>query len=1192
VALIVPAVLSTDVGDAVHHVNNDNKFLLTITVNPSREQVRQVLDRILTNPHPCYRHVIYSGPALGGSGCWLLRDGPFTHEDFASCLPTATTKNDNDDRSTPVYLSTFAEGNWNQLPRGVSGWEVVLNPELRSAPSPVFDSFVEQLSRRIGVVEGGSLLGETGNVGSVYFSRPTVYVFPAGDGGSSLFFGILDLSVVCDAGVGRRPAFWDFVRHLANVDVLIGTHAGADNILGLGTFIERQLDSATKVQLAPKLGHVILNGLPDVMTTRPQGAPGLLVHLPDEVAKISNLLHEAGIPPHICCAGGGGKTAAVQTVELYNKIAQGSVELYVAQPVEDSRELKEFRRACTSGALSFPPSLTSAVSIVAALVWKPHTVTGKPVRIFLPGSAPQAKLHEALDRLRALPVFKTLSGSIEVHQAASKPTASGTKPTAKPIGSNHEPRPPQAHAVASSSKFSAPTKRGDVGGRSSVPSSKGGQRKSGVLKTEPPPASKTGRVISKPSQTASAVKHVPASAASGKAEASAVKTTGSAVASKLPGVKGDEAPAMNRGLEEVALRESIDRDSLEPSNTVLQADSLLDDRVIPALVDATSTGPDASSAGGNQERTDTGALPTDMNVEVVPDSPLAHVGSLEHKAMHSTPIAAVALEDVVPSAAKDEVVEKDILEEQEKGHGFEPPKDEEVFYARGTAGLEELIDKQTVVEQEIQGEEVHQDVGLEFEGGLVSGVQQFQTTASIPDEGLGDQEMLEEDVDVADIEPSEGAVHLDVGPDFDENLVSIPKSIPDEYAEEEKQAAQGNPEEDIDVVDTEPDEGSFREDSPVDTGYEIDGKHSHDLAPSDFDPLLDVYNARHAADFDKPIDDGSVDQADAQVAVSEFNGEELRKEIDADKEEAVISDTGIIPQGLPSPQKEAEWRETEKHDPEVDGGFPRDGVDHSTCPAVDDDDDAAVENLKAAAAASHTCDDNEYDDFEKTKQDDDVIMTQSDELELERLQDDFQRYAGTTESNSTLQKPTDHSEETEEMPNLPSEMEEHLLEDNTEPTSLSSDQRAEEIADVAVHDTIEPEEVHSPGTSDEISPDKPPSEKESTGEELESAVTQEESVPPTVAEPESDIQADDGDHVSENQDLPSATTNGIDDEIAAQQMEPPEQPVHHESPLKEELPGIEASDYIISVCKEKYHNMKCKNKILSGLSIFLSLVDA
>jgi len=93
-------------GVPVHHSTAD--LLLTICVNPTRRQLRDLLRAVLlATRHARYRHVIYSGPALAGSGCWLLCDGPFSADDLVGVLV--------DDAAThgaPVCVSAFDQPTW------------------------------------------------------------------------------------------------------------------------------------------------------------------------------------------------------------------------------------------------------------------------------------------------------------------------------------------------------------------------------------------------------------------------------------------------------------------------------------------------------------------------------------------------------------------------------------------------------------------------------------------------------------------------------------------------------------------------------------------------------------------------------------------------------------------------------------------------------------------------------------------------------------------------------------------------------------------------------------------------------------------------------------------------------------------------------------------------------------------------
>ena len=69
-------------------------------------------------------------------------------------------------------------------------FQVVVNPAVKCVGMPPMDGFMERLSARIAAVDAAALLGSTDTVGTVSFRRPTLYVFPAGDAASSLFFGV------------------------------------------------------------------------------------------------------------------------------------------------------------------------------------------------------------------------------------------------------------------------------------------------------------------------------------------------------------------------------------------------------------------------------------------------------------------------------------------------------------------------------------------------------------------------------------------------------------------------------------------------------------------------------------------------------------------------------------------------------------------------------------------------------------------------------------------------------------------------------------------------------------------------------------------------------------------------------------------------------------------------------------------
>ena len=1122
--------LGVDGGEPIHHATDS--FLLTISINPTRRQVRDVLRSVLTNPHPRYSHVIYSGLALSGTGCWLLRDGPFTFDDFVAVLVASR----DDAQHSPVCVSAFEDGSWTptRLSRAVPDLEVVLNPDAKSSSSPP-ESFMESLSRRIGVVEGGTLLGETETVGSMCFARPTLYIFPGGDGGSSLFFGIRDLSIICDAGVGRRPAFWDFARHFSHVDVLVGTHTGADNVFGLKSFVERQ--NASELQILPKLGHVIFNSFPDLATAKqPESPPTLRLHLPEEVTTIANMLHDMGIPPQVCASPAGGKTA--QKINLYQKISQGSVDLYVTQPVEDSREFKEFRRLCSSHAPNFASQsavpLTNTVSIVAALVWKPCASTEKPVRIFLPGSAPLTKIHEGLDRLQGLPLFESLSGSAEepaprqTPQPVAKPA--GSKPAARPTGVSQKP-PPQ---LASAAKSSAPPKGRDQPART-VTSPKGNREVAGRRSTsKPEPVTKSGRVAKppqniQPSSADAKVKPATETAASGKVQAPLKNNTElpTEVGETVHDVKAEEP--RTPGLEEIASRDSAERDSLEPSDDVMQADSLCgEDR-------------DHSEVHSEDEFDPNRAI----KVEKTSDS---DHGETRHKDVDSD-TGALDVDDRIIPGLDDKT---SLLEVSSTGNRVDPNGELE------PDTLSSAVNANTVAaEPDVKADEPCEDVHSRPVDDIDVDVEAPNAKKTELDE-LENKLSAEQQETAQEIEPVE-ALYKDDALGQESAAIQTTESVPDEHADELDDLAKV---EDTNLIDTESDKKAVCGDTQMHVGSDFDGKHSDDLL-SDLQQSVPDESAK-----EDELNDGEPLVEDRKTANAEVTPEpekdaveipttELEKEVEiptseVEKEvETPSTDSGIIPQGLPSPQKEAEWPETEQEGLDLDK-FPRGEAADVGDSIHSDDDDGLLVNPAAAASVTG----------EKMEQDHDVAMSHSEHIVPDKhtVPDGFGELEQNTvtasvESDSTLHKPVADADEVSDLQSAVQHSE-----DNADSTYLLCDQKTEEIAVVTAADSniqLDVGEKLSPDT------DEPQLEKDLLGEELHGET------PEDSSDADSQIQVGD-------QELPSprGTTETFDhDEVPTSPQQTSKHPAHHEYP-EETVPSAYDSESHIHASEHMSDNQE------------------
>lgn len=150
----------------------------------------------------------------------------------------------------------------------------------------------------------------------------------------------------------------------------------------------------------------------------------LLINLLDAGHNIILNLRQLNLRPQPCYRDS-------EPINLYHKVGHGTLDMYVLSPAKDSREVKEFLQKWNSNdqklfgtrkdpkEFSFP--LPNLVSICALLVWQPANPSDTITRLLFPGSTPQHKIFEGLDRLKHLEFLKhpvcttkslTSSGSI------------------------------------------------------------------------------------------------------------------------------------------------------------------------------------------------------------------------------------------------------------------------------------------------------------------------------------------------------------------------------------------------------------------------------------------------------------------------------------------------------------------------------------------------------------------------------------------------------------------------------------------------------------------------------------------------------------------------------------------------------------------------------------------------------------
>ena len=489
-----------------------DKLLVTILLNAFRHDLVQTLVSFFGGASKHYRHLVYAGQALKGNGSWILSDDIFTFADFAQVLRNEERVLASSHPDEVLAVNAFAEGDWTEahLNKAAPSFNVRFNlfdaPEFESAQMDITE-FIKSFSQNM--IVGSDCLQPSSVSGSLTFARPTAYIFPGG-GGDSVMFGIKTFNMLIDGGARRRSVFWDFVKNLQNIDALLLTHVGGDNFRGIESFLE-----ANCVDPHPKVGVMFMNLTSADQKKSIGGSTSpatLLVSLPDEASRIVHHANSTDIILHPIV--GHARDPLSHPVSLFHNIGYGRLDMFILNPVEDSKEMKEFEKQLSLQGSSFGSAvggipLNDAVSACVLLVWKPVCETDDIIRILLPGSTPPTRIYEALDKLKGVAMFdhlccteKTLK-TISKVQPTSKPVASASKPVS--VASASKPVP-VAKANVSRSNPASSSKVADTRNSSKVQSPpKLAAKEAPVSRTKPVPSSAQEK--SKP--TTATLEHLP-----------------------------------------------------------------------------------------------------------------------------------------------------------------------------------------------------------------------------------------------------------------------------------------------------------------------------------------------------------------------------------------------------------------------------------------------------------------------------------------------------------------------------------------------------------------------------------------------------------------------------------------------------------------------------------------------------------
>ncbi|XP_061700822.1 microtubule-associated protein 1B-like [Syngnathoides biaculeatus] len=244
------------------------------------------------------------------------------------------------------------------------------------------------------------LLPPPATVGFLKLSRPCCYAFPAGRGDCA-FFAVNGFTMLVDGGSDPRACFWKLVRHLDRVDALLLTHAGADNLAGVNSFLERKVaetelntlgDEGSERLISPELGVVFFNPPGRLQVERPP-SPDDVEKDADQAAQTVRLLKKLNIQPQPMSRP---SVVPPEPITLFQKMGVGQLHLYILTPAQNSQDYQTFMRELPD------PASPQGSSVSALLVWHPACPQEKVVRVLFPGTTTQSKLLQGLEKLKSL----------------------------------------------------------------------------------------------------------------------------------------------------------------------------------------------------------------------------------------------------------------------------------------------------------------------------------------------------------------------------------------------------------------------------------------------------------------------------------------------------------------------------------------------------------------------------------------------------------------------------------------------------------------------------------------------------------------------------------------------------------------------------------------------------------------------
>ncbi|XP_022244286.1 microtubule-associated protein futsch-like [Limulus polyphemus] len=405
-----------------------------VLLNPKVNILKRCIKNVLSSV-TAHKHIIHAGYTFTESGSWILQDGVFSFQDFTDAfndhgVQQVLTKIP----ESSVHVHCIAEGDWSE--KNIAGITacVYLNPPEIMSSFPDCHDLLEYLKPFLISQPLEEIMKASDVVGNIRFSRPTLYIFPGGDGNCALF-GIRGFNILIDGGFERKPSFWEFVRHIDTLDAMMVTRLNQTNLNGITSLIKRK----QKEQIFPNIRYVFCNIMDEPQLSSgefPKVKEDLLISVFDEIYELLNNLNKLNLKPHPCYRENG-----TCPLTLYHKMGHGTLDMHVLHPLKHTKGVKEFFEQWSSKKDSFtdtshgeiPVPLSDLASICVLLVWRPANSKDSVTRILVTGNTPQTQIFEGLDKMQNLKILHNVDCSQTVLQKTVVDKSKHTKNVEKPV---------------------------------------------------------------------------------------------------------------------------------------------------------------------------------------------------------------------------------------------------------------------------------------------------------------------------------------------------------------------------------------------------------------------------------------------------------------------------------------------------------------------------------------------------------------------------------------------------------------------------------------------------------------------------------------------------------------------------------------------------------------------------------------